>query len=207
MSVPESVLVVGASASGLSTVEMLRRKGYEGGVTVLGAESHPPYDRPPLSKQVLSGAWEPAKTALRQESALSELTADFVLEDPAVELDLADRAVRTDSGRTLRADAIVVATGMRPRTLPGQRDLGGLHVLRTLEDSLALRADLLTAGRAVVVGEGVLGAEITATARGMGLPVTMVGPQHAPMTGQLGPLVGGRLAELHSEESLHLSGR
>lgn len=204
MTAPESVLVVGASASGLSTVETLRRKGYEGSVTVLGAESHPPYDRPPLSKQVLSGAWEPLKTALRQESALSELAADFVLEDPAVELDLADRAVRTDSGRALRADAIVAATGMGPRTLPGQRYLGGLHVLRTLEDSLALRADLLIAGRAVVVGEGVLGAEITATARGMGLPVTMVGPQPAPMTGQLGPLVGGRLAELHAERGVDL---
>lgn len=196
--------MVGASASGLSTVEALRRKGYGGAVTVLGAETHPPYDRPPLSKQVLSGTWEPSKTVLRPQSALSELDADFVLGDPAVELDLAERAVRTESGRTLRADAVVVATGMRARNLPAQRDLRGLHVLRTLEDSLALRADLLTARRAVVVGEGVLGAEITATARGMGLPVTMVGPQPAPMAAQLGPLVADRLADLHTENGADL---
>lgn len=204
MSAPASVLVVGASASGLSTVEALRRKGYGGAVTVLGAEPHPPYDRPPLSKQVLSGTWEPSKTALRQQSALSDLDADFVLGDPAVGLDLADRAVRTESGRTLCADAVVVATGMRARNLPDQRDLRGLHVLRMLEDSLALRADLLTARRAVVVGEGVLGAEITATARGMGLPVTMVGPQPAPMAAQLGPLVAGRLGDLHAENGADL---
>ncbi len=204
MSAPASVLVVGASAAGLSTVEMLRRKGYEGSVTVLGAEAHPPYDRPPLSKQVLCGTWEPSKTALRSQEELSGLEADFVLGDPAAELDLAERAVRTASGRTLRADAVVAATGMRPRRLPGQRDLDGLHLLRTLEDSLALRADLLTARRAVVVGEGVLGAEIAATARGMGLPVTVVGPQPAPMAAQLGPLVAGRLAELHAERGVDL---
>lgn len=204
VSTPSSVLVVGASAAGLSTVEALRRKGYEGRVTVLGAEPHPPYDRPPLSKQVLSGAWEPDRARLRPDSALSSLDTEFVLADPAASLDPANRTVHTASGRALRAETIVVATGARPRTMPGQDGLAGVHVLRTLDDALALRADLVAATRLVVVGEGVLGAEIAATARGMGLAVTMVGPQPAPMAGQLGPRVAQLLSELHSERGVGL---
>ncbi|MFG2857568.1 NAD(P)/FAD-dependent oxidoreductase [Streptomyces mirabilis] len=204
MTAPDRVLVVGASAAGLSTVEALRRKGYEGGITVLGAEPHAPYDRPPLSKQVLSGAWEPGRSALRTQEALSTLDAEFVLGDAAVALDTATRTVRARSGRELRADAIVIATGVRPRVLPGQEGLTGVHVLRTLDDALALRKDLLDSARLVVVGEGVLGAEIAATARTLGLDVTMAGPLPAPLALQVGPLVSGLLAELHDERGVRL---
>ncbi|MER5660191.1 NAD(P)/FAD-dependent oxidoreductase [Streptomyces mirabilis] len=204
MTAPARVLVVGASAAGLSTVEALRRKGYEGGITVLGAEPHAPYDRPPLSKQVLSGAWEPARSALRTQEVLSTLDAEFVLGDAAVALDSATRTVRAQSGRELRADAIVIATGVRPRVLPGQEDLTGVHVLRTLDDALTLRKDLLGSARLVVVGEGVLGAEIAATARTLGLDVTMAGPLPAPLALQVGPLVSGLLAELHDERGVRL---
>jgi len=201
---PAHVLVVGASASGLTTVEALRRKGYEGRITVLGDEPHAPYDRPPLSKQVLSGAWEPERAALRAQDVLSALAADFVLGDPAVALNRASRSVRTASGRELPADAIVIATGVRPRVLPGQQDLAGVHVLRTLDHSLALRTDLLAATRLVVVGEGVLGSEIAATARTLGLDVTLTGPLSAPMALQVGPLVSGALADLHTEHGVKL---
>lgn len=204
MTVPTRVLVVGAAASGLATVEALRRKGYAGGITVLGDEPHAPYDRPPLSKQVLSGQWEPAQTALRTPEVLGGLDAEFVPGDAAIALDPATRTVRTERGREHRADAIVIATGMRARELPGQRDLSGVHVLRTLDDALALRKDLLTCSRLVVVGEGVLGAEIAATARKLGLDVTMTGPQPAPMALQVGPMVSGLLAELHSEQGVRL---
>jgi NADPH-dependent 2,4-dienoyl-CoA reductase/sulfur reductase-like enzyme len=204
MTAPARVLVVGASAAGLSTVEALRRKGHEGGITVLGAEPHAPYDRPPLSKQVLSGAWEPARCALRTREVLSTLDAEFVLGDAAVALDTATRTVRAESGRELRADAIVIATGVRPRVLPGQEGLTGVHVLRTLDDALALRKDLLGSARLVVVGEGVLGAEIAATARTLGLDVTMAGPLPAPLALQVGPLVSGLLAELHGERGVRL---
>ncbi|MGW4979012.1 NAD(P)/FAD-dependent oxidoreductase [Streptomyces mirabilis] len=204
MTAPARVLVVGASAAGLATVEALRRKGYEGGITVLGAEPHAPYDRPPLSKQVLSGAWEPTRSALRTQEVLSTLDAEFVLGDAAVALDTATRTVRAQSGRELRADAIVIATGVRPRVLPGQEDLTGVHVLRTLDDALALRKDLLDSARLVVVGEGVLGAEIAATARTLGLDVTMAGPLPTPLALQVGPLVSGLLAELHDERGVRL---
>ena len=169
MTQPVSVLVVGAAASGLATVEALRRKGYAGAITVLGEEPHAPYDRPPLSKQVLAGAWEPSRAALRAPEVLAGLDAEFVYGDAATALDPATRTVQTESGRELSADAIVIATGMRARALPGQQDFVGVHLLRTLDDALALRDALLACTRLVVVGEGVLGAEIAATARTMGL--------------------------------------
>ncbi|MGW4063195.1 NAD(P)/FAD-dependent oxidoreductase [Amycolatopsis sp. NPDC004747] len=198
------VLVVGASAAGLATVEALRRKGYAGRVTVLGAEPHLPYDRPPLSKQVLGGSWTPERTQLRTAAALSALDIQFVLGDPAVRLDAAARTVHTAAGRTLTADAVVLATGLRPRTLPGQDGLDGVHVLRTLDDALALRADLAPGMRVVVVGDGVLGAEIAATVCAAGVPVTLAGPQPAPLAYQLGPLAAGLLAELHASRGVEL---
>ncbi|WP_312878157.1 NAD(P)/FAD-dependent oxidoreductase [Lentzea indica] len=190
--------MVGASAAGLATAEALRRKGYTDPLTILGAEPHLPYDRPPLSKQVLSGSWEPAKAQLRSAEALAALDASLVLGDPAVHLDVAERAVHTASGRVLKAENIVLATGLRPRTLPGQ------PTLRTLDDALALRGDLLKCSRAVVVGDGVLGAEIAATARQMGVQVTLAGPQQAPMALQLGPVVAGLLGDLHTSHGVEL---
>ena len=204
MTAVSDVLVVGASAAGLATAEALRRKGFTGGLTLLGDEAHPPYDRPPLSKQVLAGAWEPERARLRGQDVLDALGATFVLGDPAVSLDLPTRGVRTASGTVLRADAVVVATGVRPRTLPDQAGLGGVHVLRTLGDAVALRTDLLAAERLVVVGDGVLGAEVAATAHGLGLDVTLAGPQAAPLAAQLGPLASGLLADLHAERGVRL---
>ncbi|MGK3204446.1 NAD(P)/FAD-dependent oxidoreductase [Amycolatopsis sp. MEPSY49] len=199
-----NVLVVGASAAGLATVEALRRKGYDGGATVLGAEAHLPYDRPPLSKQVLAGAWAPEQTSLRTPDALSALDVEFVLGDPAVRLDAQARTVHTAQGRALTADAVVLATGLRPRTLPGQDGLVGVHVLRTLDDALGLRADLAPDKRVVVVGDGVLGAEIAATVCGLGVPVTLAGPQSAPLAYQFGPLAAGLLADLHAGRGVEL---
>jgi NADPH-dependent 2,4-dienoyl-CoA reductase/sulfur reductase-like enzyme len=198
-----SVLVVGASAAGLTTVEALRRKGYREPITVLGAEWHPPYDRPPLSKQFLCGDWDEARTRLRPDAMLSALDAEFVLGDSAVALDVDRKLVRTAAGRALTADAVVIATGLTPRRLPGP-DLQGVHVLRTLDDAAALRKDLSEGARVVVVGDGVLGAEIAATARKLGLAVTMAGPQAAPLESQLGPMVGRLLAELHAAEGVEL---
>ncbi|MEU4385503.1 FAD-dependent oxidoreductase [Promicromonospora sp. NPDC023805] len=219
MSTPGSVLIVGASAGGLTTAEALRRKGYGGRLTLLGGERHLPYDRPPLSKQVLSGAWDAGRAQLRPEPALRALDADLVLGDRATGLDVANRTVRTESGRALGADAIVIATGVHARTLlveaesveaqpaeppSGQDRLAGVHVIRTLDDSVALRAELATARRLVVVGDGVLGAEVAATGRGLGLDVTLAGPQSVPMESQFGPWAGGLLGDLHTERGVRL---
>lgn len=190
------VLVVGASVSGLNTVEALRRRGFRDRITVLGAEPHLPYDRPPLSKQILSGAWRPERTLLRAPRMLADLEMDLLLGHRALSLDPAARTVMTTAG-PISADAIVIATGATPRRLPVPEGVGGVHVLRTLDDALALRAEFAAGPRVVVVGEGVLGAEISATARQCGLEVTMTGPLHAPMAAQLGDLVAGHLADLH----------
>ncbi|MEU4329674.1 NAD(P)/FAD-dependent oxidoreductase [Nonomuraea dietziae] len=202
--VPDDVVIVGASAGGLAVAEALRRKGYQGGLTLLGAESHPPYDRPPLSKQVLSGVWARERAHLRQADELSALEADFLLGDPAVRLGVAAREVLTASGRLLRARAVVLATGLTPVRLQGQDGLAGVHTLRTMDDALGLREDLLDGGRLVVVGEGVLGAEVAATARGMGVDVTLVGLGEAVLADQLGDLVGGMLTRLHAERGVRL---
>ncbi|NUW42027.1 NAD(P)/FAD-dependent oxidoreductase [Nonomuraea rhodomycinica] len=204
MTAPADVLVVGASAGGLAVAEALRRQGHQGGLTVLGAEPHPPYDRPPLSKQVLCGAWERERAHLRSAEQLGALEADFVLGDAAVRLDVAAREVLTASGRTLRAGAVVLATGVTPCRLPGQDDLAGVHVLRTLDDALGLREHLLAGPRLVVVGEGVLGAEVAAAARGMGLDVTLAGLGRAVLADQLGDRIAGALTRLHAGRGVRL---
>ncbi|MFJ8927546.1 NAD(P)/FAD-dependent oxidoreductase [Streptomyces sp. NPDC102364] len=198
------VVVVGLGAAGLATAEALRRKGYTGAITLLGAERHAPYDRPPLSKQILSGAWETDRAALRPPDVLARLDAELRLDEAAVALNVSKRVVETDSGARLEADAVVIATGARPRQLPGADRLDGMHVLRTLDDALALRAGLGRGARLAVVGEGVLGSEIAATARTLGADVTLAGPLDAPMALQVGPLVSRLLGELHEEQGVRL---
>ncbi|WP_018544170.1 NAD(P)/FAD-dependent oxidoreductase [Streptomyces sp. LaPpAH-108] len=206
MSQVRSVLVVGASASGLATAEALRRKGFGGTLTLVGAEAETPYDRPPLSKQVLSGAWEPQRAQLRSAEALARLDAEFVLGEQAVALDADRLRVTTEAGRTLAADAVVIATGVGARLLPGQRGVRGVHAIRTLADSVALRAELVAARRVVVLGDGVLGAEAAATARQGGAEVTLAGPQPAPLTRQLGHTTAQHLAALHRDHGVKLHG-
>ncbi|WP_119203828.1 MULTISPECIES: FAD-dependent oxidoreductase [unclassified Streptomyces] len=107
-----------------------------------------------MSKQVLTGAWDTSRTQLRSPEHLASLNAEFIRAEPAVICDAAERAVTTATGRVVRGDALVIATGLRPRTLPDQDELAGVHVLRTLDDAVALRRDLAAGRRLVVVGEG-----------------------------------------------------
>ena len=193
---PGNVVVVGASAAGLTAADALRRRGYDGRLTLIGDEPGLPYDRPPLSKQVLAGTWEPARAALRDEQALAGLDAELLLGRTATGLDTAARRVLLDGTETVAYDALIIATGVTPRRLPGS-DLAGIHILRTMQDALALRAGLLAGPKVVVVGAGFLGAEAAATARVMGLDVTLADPLPAPMIRQVGPGVGALVAEMH----------
>jgi NADPH-dependent 2,4-dienoyl-CoA reductase/sulfur reductase-like enzyme len=195
------VVVVGASAAGLAAAEALRRRGYDGALTLIGDERHLPYDRPPLSKQVLAGAWEPGQVLLRDERALRGLDADLLLGQVAAGLDVAGRRVLLYGVGAVGYDAVVIATGARPRRLPGA-GLAGVHVLRTLDDALALRAGLLGGPRVVVVGAGFLGAEVAATARGMGLEVTLADPLPVPMHRQFGERAGALVARLHRDHGV-----
>ncbi|MXZ54053.1 MAG: NAD(P)/FAD-dependent oxidoreductase [Acidimicrobiaceae bacterium] len=202
---PRSVTIVGASLAGLNAAEALRREGFDGRVTLIGAETHLPYDRPPLSKQVLAGDWEPERAALTDPEELEEDGIEARLGVRATALDLDARELTLHSGETVAFDGLVIATGARCRTMPGTDQVGGVHVLRSLDDCLALRADLeAMPQRVVVVGAGFIGAEVAATARGRGLDVTMVEALPTPLSRVLGDEMGEVCAEVHRDHGVDL---
>ncbi|MDT0459657.1 FAD/NAD(P)-binding oxidoreductase [Streptomyces sp. DSM 41527] len=198
----DHIVVVGASAAGLTAADTLRREGFTGTLTMVGDELRPPYDRPPLSKQVLAGDWEPHKATLRQESDVQRLRLQLELGHRATEVDPVARAITLDGRERIGYDGLIVATGLRPRHLPFGHDLAGVHVLRTLDDTLTLRAELLGGPRVVVIGAGFLGSEIAATARGLGLDVTLVDVEATPLARQVGPEVGELVARMHRDHGV-----
>ena len=201
----QSVTVVGASLAGMRAAEALRREGFDGTVTVVGDEIGAPYDRPPLSKQVLAGEWPPERVALYDEEMLADLRLSWRLGRRAVGFDAASRTVTLDDGERLAADGVVIATGARTRTLRDTEGLAGVYTLRTLADSLAIGAEFdATPGRVVVVGAGFIGAEVAATACGRGLDVTMVEMAETPLERVLGAAMGGICAEVHVDHGVDL---
>ncbi|MGY1644301.1 NAD(P)/FAD-dependent oxidoreductase [Geodermatophilus sp. SYSU D00703] len=198
-----TVAVVGASLAGLSAARALRDQSYDGRIVVIGDEVHAPYDRPPLSKEFLAG------TASLDDIALGApddegLGLEWRLGTTAVGLDPATRSVLLSDGGEVRADGVVLATGARARRLPGHEGLDGVHVLRSLDDAIALRADLAAAQRLVVVGAGFIGAEVASTARTLGLEVTVVEAQPVPLAGPLGADMGAVCAGLHTDHGARL---
>ena len=201
----KSVTIVGASLAGMRAAESLRREGFDGTVTVVGDETGAPYDRPPLSKQVLAGEWEPERIALYDAGALDDLRLTWRLGTRAVALDAVSRTVTLSDGERLAADGVVIATGARTRTLPGTEHLAGVYTLRSLADSLAIRAEFeATPRRVVVVGAGFIGAEVAATARGRGLDVTMVEMAETPLERVLGAGMGRVCADVHRDHGVDL---
>ena len=198
-----TIVVVGAALAGLRAVEELRPRGYHGRLVLVGAEHHRPYDRPPLSKQLLLGEWEADQTALRQGPD-DEFDVDWRLGRPAAALDVASRALTLADGERLEFDGAVLATGSVPRTLPGTPPWSGIHVLRTLDDALALRAELERGPAVVVVGAGFIGAEVAATCRRRGLAVTLLEALPSPMVRGLGPVLGDALGALHRAHGVDL---
>ncbi|MET7571152.1 FAD-dependent oxidoreductase [Streptomyces sp. NPDC005492] len=194
------IVVVGASAAGLAAAETLRREGYTGTLTLVGDEPHPPYDRPPLSKQVLAAEWEPDRVALRGPADLAGQDLDLRLGVAATALDLAAQEVSLSDGAQVPYDGLVIATGVRPRRLPGE----GAHVLRTLDDALTLRERLAPGRRLVVVGAGFLGAEAAAVAWRLGARVTLLEPARVPLAHAVGEQVGQVLAQAHVDHGVDL---
>lgn len=194
-----SILIIGASVAGLRTAQALRMKGYGGSITIVGEEPHHPYDKPPLSKEMLLPEGDPAPVPLLTVEQLAELDVDLRLGVRAAALDVSARTVTTDRGDVLWFEYLVIATGAMPRRLPGTEHLAGVHTLRNVEDAVALRAALPKASRVVVVGAGFIGAEFAAAARVHGAHVTLVEAQDVPLAHLLGPEVGGLLADVHAE--------
>jgi 3-phenylpropionate/trans-cinnamate dioxygenase ferredoxin reductase component len=200
----DSVVVVGASLAGLRAAEALRTGGFAGSITMVGAEAHPPYDRPPLSKQVLAGQWEPERATLRTPDQLQPLGLAWRLGTRAVGLDPRAGVVVLESGERLPYDGLVLATGAEPRRLPGQPLLGGIHLLRTLDDALAVQPALGAGRRVVVVGAGFIGAEAASTASALGCDVTVVEALPVPLARALGPEMGAAVGGLHADHGVTL---
>jgi 3-phenylpropionate/trans-cinnamate dioxygenase ferredoxin reductase subunit len=199
----DSILIVGGGAAGLAAVETLRSQGYAGALTMVCDEPELPYDRPPLSKQVLTGAWDVERTRFREAAHYADLGIRLV-RGRAGALDADGRTVYLSDGYPLRFDGLIIATGVRPRRLPGGHDLAGVHVLRDHPDVAALRATFANAPRVVIVGGGFLGMEVAAAGRGLGLDVTVVEPLAQPMIRQVGPVIGAEVARLHREHGVDL---
>ncbi|HVW43367.1 MAG TPA: FAD-dependent oxidoreductase [Amycolatopsis sp.] len=200
MSQPGHVVVIGAGLGGVRTAEQLRAAGFEGAISLVGAEPHAPYDRPPLSKQVLTGAWTPERVVLKDGDALAELNVNTHFGVPAVALH--EGAVELADGTTLHADAFVIATGADPRRLPGQPE--EVHTLRTLDDSLSLRSALQGAKSLLVVGGGFIGAEVASGAVDQGLQVTVLEALPVPCERALGREVGVLCGRLITEGGVDL---
>jgi NADPH-dependent 2,4-dienoyl-CoA reductase/sulfur reductase-like enzyme len=198
------IAIVGASLAGTFTARALRAQGYDGELVVVGEEHHRPYDRPPLSKELLSGGASVAGLALEAED--EDLGLTWRLGTRAVGLSMGP-TLHLEGGESLECDGVVVATGAVARTgVPGG-DLPGVHVLRTVDDALALRNDLRDdahrGGRVVVVGGGFIGSEVAATARAMGLEVTLVVAEDAPLRAALGEFADV-VADLHDQHGVEV---
>ena len=197
-----NIVVVGAGLAGANAVQELRDQGYDGDVTLLGAEPHPPYDRPPLSKAVLLGDKEPDAVFLHDRAWYAEHGVDLRTGASVTGIDLA--GARVQLGRdTVRYDRLLLATGAQPRRLPDADEAGADVVyLRTIDDSLTLLARL--AGQVVIIGGGWIGLEVASAARQAGASVTVVEPTPLPLGAVLGPQVAAVFADLHRERGVDL---
>jgi NADPH-dependent 2,4-dienoyl-CoA reductase/sulfur reductase-like enzyme len=200
----QRIVIVGASLAGVSAAEKLRALGYDGKLVLIGGENALPYDRPPLSKQVLLGAWPPERTALRAKEQYADLAIDLRLGLWVTALDLRDRYALVDTGERVPFDGLIIATGVEARALPAARPLRGVHLLRTLADCIAIHAAFVCRPDVVVIGAGFIGAEVASTARSRGLKVTVVEPQPVPLFRAVGPKVGTHCARLHSDHGVDL---
>ena len=196
-----TVCIVGASLAGLTAAETLRSAGYDGELIILDPSTDLPPDRPPLSKQVLAGDWEPDKAVHRSATRLPELDVELRLGVAAISLDAATRTIGLSDGTSVTADGIVLAMGAAPRLL--FEGTPGVHVLRTMSDCLTIRAELESGTpRVAVIGAGFIGAEVAATCRGRGLEVTMIEAAEVPLGRVLPGRIGDFVTQLHRDEGV-----
>lgn len=196
----EQFVIVGASLAGLRAAEALRENGYGGDISIVGAENRPPYNRPPLSKQILTGRQDFEELEF---PVAEDLDVTWHLGAPATGLDITNRKVMMGSGATLAYDRLLIATGVAPIVPPIPNvDLPGVHVLRTIEDAERLRADMEKGGRLAVVGAGFIGCEVAASARQLGLEVTVIDQADRPMARVLQPDLARVFQSVHEEEGV-----
>jgi 3-phenylpropionate/trans-cinnamate dioxygenase ferredoxin reductase subunit len=202
----QTYVVVGASLTGAKAVQELRERGFDGRVVLIGAETERPYERPPLSKDHLRGESEREKVFVHPDGFYEEQKIELLTGRGATALDLGLSTVTLDDGTALPYDRLLLATGAEPRRIavPGA-DLGGIYYLRTLADSEALRERLTHGGRVAVVGAGWIGSEVAASARQMGLDVTLIDPLPLPNERIFGPEIGWFYRDVHAEHGVTLA--
>src|SRR5256885_1409292 len=171
----EHIVIAGAGQAAVQAVDTLRRRGFTGKLSMVGDEPWLPYQRPPLSKKYLAGALERERLIIRPAQFFAAHQVDTQLGRRVSEILRREQRVRLDDNTLLAYDALLLATGSRPRSLaaPGT-ELPGVHVLRTLADADRIRAECAPGGRMVIIGGGYIGLEVAATARGLGLEVTVL---------------------------------
>jgi 3-phenylpropionate/trans-cinnamate dioxygenase ferredoxin reductase subunit len=194
------LVIVGASLAGLRAAQAARKAGFDGELVMVGEERHRPYTRPPLSKELLAGE----HTVERVQLPCDELDVDWRLGVPAARLDRGRRRVVLEDGDEVEYDRLILATGSRPRRWPGAgADLDGVHMLRNVDDALALRAAFDGRPRVAIVGAGFIGCEVAQTARKEGLDVTLIDIAETPML-PLGRELGRWCADLHLDRGVEL---
>ena len=198
---PKPVVIVGASMGGLRAAEALRRFGYAGPITAIGDEPYAPYNRPPLSKEVLAAEVSHEAVAFPQRPATDDV--NWVLGTKAVSADLANNTVTDSTGLVHEYSALIIATGLRPKRIQVKNgDLLGRHVVRTLDDAVALRAELVEGARVVILGAGFIGCEVAATAKKLGCSVTLVAPGVHPIVRPLGVELAKELQRRHEDQGV-----
>jgi len=201
----QTFVIVGASHASVQAIDTLRREGHEGPIVLLGDEPHLPYNRPPLSKKFLSGELEHERLLLRSPQFYEQARVEARLGARVTAIDRGDRRLRLADGAELVYDKLLLCVGSRPRVLdvPGH-DLGGIHYLRTIADVEAIRADLPGARRLVVVGAGYVGLEAAASARHLGLDVTVLEMADRPMNRVVAPELSAFYVRRHEREGVRI---
>jgi 3-phenylpropionate/trans-cinnamate dioxygenase ferredoxin reductase component len=197
-------LIVGGGLAAATAALTLRTEGYDGRIVIVGDEEHPPYSRPLLSKSVIRGEVDPSRTHLRPDKVWESKGIELLLGRACVDIDVAGHQVRLADGERLGYDKLLLATGGKPRTLPGTEDLPGVHVLRTIDDSVAIQRRLGAGRRLVVIGAGFIGAELAASARALSTEVTVIEAESRPMSRSLPPALGEIYAGLHRDHGVDL---
>jgi 3-phenylpropionate/trans-cinnamate dioxygenase ferredoxin reductase component len=193
-------VIVGGGLAAARTAEQLRRSEYAGPVTIVSDEVHLPYDRPPLSKQVLRSELD--DVTLKPREFYDENNITLLLGSAVRTLDTAAQTVTLEDDTALGYDELVIATGLVPKRIPSFPDLPGIHVLRSFDESIKLREEAADARHAVVVGAGFIGCEVAASLRGLGVEVVMIEPQPEPLASVLGEQIGALVSRLHRNEGV-----
>ena len=199
----QSIVIVGAGQAGGWCAKSLRKEGFKGTITLIGDENHFPYERPPLSKSVLSGADGPEVCQLYSNNAFAELQLNFLTNDPVVALCRSEHSIRLRSGNNLSYDRLVLATGGRARTIPGLQG-DRVHVIRTIEDSLRLKDALTSSNSLLVLGGGWIGLEAAATAASHNVDVTVIEAQDRLCARAVPSILSDYLLDLHRRRGIQI---